>query len=143
MDSIVDYELNSASINGSWKNSNGLIVGQYSNLVKLIDPINEIEIDAIPIPEDVKEVSWLNQKEAIAIAPFGLYKVNFETKKVTKLRCQCPIKSYQKPRANPNGTKLTLTKCVFNQIGNTQYMHVKYSLVELNLSDLSETVVLE
>lgn len=141
LDSITDVQMNNFCIYGSWKNDNGLIVGNEGNVVKVVDPINKQFLLTKTFPENITEVTWLNNEEIIAIAPFGLYKFNIISQKITKLRCQCPKVSYQKPRAKSDGTGLTMTKLTYDQIGTSVYVNVKYEIVEVNSSGLDEVVI--
>lgn len=141
LDSINDGDMNYFCMNGSWKNNNELIIGNEGNVVKVIDPINKQVLITKIFPEDITEITWLNDAEIIANAPFGLYKFNIVNQKITKLRCQCPIVSYQKPMAKSDGNELTMTKVTYDQIGVSNYFNVKFEIVVLNSLGLDEVVL--
>lgn len=141
MDSIINGTMNDFCMYGSWKNSNELIIGSLGNEVKVIDPINKQIILSKLFPEEITEVVWLNSNEIIANAPYGLYKMNINTQDISKLRCQCPVISYQKPNAKTDGSGLTITKMTYDQIGTSIYVNVKSEIIEVLSNGSNEKTI--
>lgn len=91
--------------------------------------------------DNITHVEWLNDNEAIVNSPYGLYKYNFQTNSIVKLRCQCPQELYQKIRVNSEGNKLLMTRVIYEQIDSSIYFNVKFEIVELDLETLVETKI--
>ena len=138
---ISDPNLFGYCIYGSWNNQNNLIIGSKGKSVKVIDPIKQEILTSRTFPEDLLEINWINQHEAIALSAFGLYKYNVNSNVITKLRCQCPKKSYQSLCASKDGTSLTMTRVVYNQIETSTFVDVEFELVELGLNNLVESEI--
>ncbi len=143
-DSIMDPTIYNSCLYSSWRNSSEMMISYQSpSEIRVVDLNQKIVLKEKIFNSiyNITQVEWLNDNEAIVNSAYGLYKYNFQTNSIVKLRCQCPQLLYQKIRANIEGNKLLMTRVLYEQIDTSFYFNIKYEIVELDLETMIETVI--
>lgn len=143
-DSISNPEVYKSCLNGSWRNSSEMMISYESpSEIRVVDLNQKIVLKETIFNSiyNITQVEWLNDNEAIVNSAYGLYKYNYITNSIVKLRCQCPQQLYQKIGANIEGNKLLMTRVFYEQIDTSFYFNLKYEIVELDLETMIETVI--
>jgi hypothetical protein len=141
IDTLEDYKIYEICRNGSWNNSNGIVIGTNMNGIRIIDPFQKSVIKEKTFSENINEIVWINSTTAIFNNAFGLYQYNFLSNTIKKLRCQCPKVMYQRLKPNSSGTKLLMSKMTYDQIGTTINFNITFEIVQLDLETMIETVM--